>query len=498
MNERAIREVTVVGGGIVGWSAAAALKRRVPALAVTILPVAPSPDALADRIASTLPSILGFHGDLGIGEDDAVLRTGSGYRLGTQFSGWAKRRPDYVHSYGQHGQPLAGGSFHLHWARAARDGRAIAFDAFSPAAALAREARFARPADAPDAPFGGYEYGLHLNVERYRAMIRAFALHCGVREAPGEVASVRLDADGGIAALALNGGQEHRAHLFVDATGPAALLRSALDDRREDWSAWLPCDRVLFADGPPPAEAPVLDRVTAVSAGWRWSAASPTLTSHGIVYASAHTSQGKAARQLRAATGAEPAGEAIRIAAGARPEPWRRNCVAIGDAATIVEPLEWCNLHLAHSAIDRLIAMLPDRDFAEVELADYNRQHRAEADRVRDFLVLHYATAARDEPFWRAAAAVGPPTSLAHTLALFRERSRLPFYEEETFSRDSWLAVLFGQGVLPRRVDPLVEATPAAQSIQAMDAIRRRIAENIPAVPSHAAFLAAQMRHLSR
>ena len=46
-----IRSVVVIGGGIVGWSAAVALRRRVPGLAVTIVATEPPANALADRIA---------------------------------------------------------------------------------------------------------------------------------------------------------------------------------------------------------------------------------------------------------------------------------------------------------------------------------------------------------------------------------------------------------------------------------------------------------------
>jgi tryptophan halogenase len=70
---------------------------------------------------------------------------------------------------------------------------------------------------------------------------------------------------------------------------------------------------------------------------------------------------------------------------------------------------------------------------------------------------MHYVTARRDEPFWKEMAALDPPKSLAHTLALFAERGRLPYYEEETFSRDSWVAVLLGQGFQPRQTDPLAD-----------------------------------------
>ena len=105
----------------------------------------------------------------------------------------------------------------------------------------------------------------------------------------------------------------------------------------------------------------------------------------------------------------------------------------------------------------RMIAMMPGRDCAPVELREYNRQCVSEARRVRDFVCMHYVTARRDEPFWEDVASMEPPASLSHTLALFAERGRLPYYEEETFSRDSWVAVLLGHGFEPRGTDPLAD-----------------------------------------
>ena len=275
-------------------------------------------------------------------------------------------------------------------------------------------------------------------------------------------------------------------------------MRAALDPAFESWSRWLPCDRILLAEAPAPLEPTALDDVVALPGGWRWQAASPVRTSHGLVYASAQLADDEAENLLRDAAGAAPAAPPATIRAGRRPEPWRRNCVAIGDAAVAMEPLEWGNLHLAHSAIDRIVAMMPDRDFGAVELWDYNRQAGAEADRMRDFLVLHYAASSRPEPPWREAAAVEPPASLAHTLALFRERGRLPIYEEETFSRDSWLAVLLGQGVIPERTDPLIEGVPADQADRTMARMRESIAAIVPSLPTHAAFLRNFSRQFAR
>jgi tryptophan 7-halogenase len=466
-----IRSVVVAGGGIVAWSVAAALRKHIPLLDVAVASCPVPPDALADRMIGTLPSIAGFHEDLGLTEEDTVVRARSGLRVGTLFEGWAAGLGGYVHAYGSYGAPLEGAAFHQLWLRARGVEEVELFDRYSAAAELGRMGRVGSAA--ASGPEIGY--GLHLTLERYHALLRAYALHLGATERPCRSFAVELRSDDGfVDSLILDGEATLTADLYIDCTGPAALVRSRLDSGFTDWTRWLPCDRLIFAEGETGADGQLLDRVTATPAGWRWEASPPARSSQGIAFSSAHSSGEEA-------LGAKmPGATAISVRQGRWAEPWLRNCVAIGDSAVALEPLEWANLHLAHSQIDRLISMMPGRDCAPVELAEYNRQCGAEAERVRDFLCMHYVAARREEPFWKDAAAIEPPDSLAHTLALFAERGRLPFYEEETFTRDSWLAVLLGQGFEPRRTDPLAESI-------ASDEVRRQLARCGQSVRSFAA-----------
>ncbi|KQN93305.1 hypothetical protein ASE95_10410 [Sphingomonas sp. Leaf231] len=478
MLDAPIRRIVIVGGGIVGWSAAAALRRRVPGLAVAIVMMPPTADALADRMPHTLPSTIGFHDDLGLREEDAVLRAGGGWRLGTLFEGWAGDLPSYVHAYGPYGQPFGTASFHHHWLRAARVGTAAPFDAHAPAAVLARAGRMPVPSVAT---FAGTQLALVLDVARYRAMLEAFARHLGVEVIDGAVAAVRLRAaDGFVERLSLADGRAVEADLFVDASGPRAVVRGAIDADWDEWSGWLRCDRLMTAEGAAEPASP-LDRVTALPAGWRWRSAAAGRTLHGVCYAGDLSSDDEARREL-AAAGGTAASAAISFRQGTRRAAWARNCVAVGDAATVIEPLDFTNLHLAQSAIDRIVAMLPGRSCDPLEVADYNRQAQAEVTRVRDFVLCHYATARRAGPFWQRQDAL--PDSLARTLTLFTERGRLPFFEEETFARDDWLAVLLGQGVLPRRIDPLIDTTAAEDSDRAMAAYRAAIAQAVLRCPA--------------
>lgn len=480
--DRRIREIVVAGSGLVGLSAAAILAQRIPGSTVTLVG-APPADAISERLHATLPSIVGFHGDLGIPEPQVFMGTGAAFRLGTLFEGWSGSRPSYVHAYGDVGRTIGISPFHQHWVRQAKAGKVGPYDSHSPAAMLGRGGRFVHPQQDPNSPLSTFEYGFVIDPALHRDMMRAFARHVGVVERPVGIADIRLNGENGyIEALLLDDGSEIGGHLFVDCTGPQALLRAKLDDRFEDWSQWLPCDRVGFATGPGSADPPSIDTVAAHGAGWGWESVSQASKSWGLVYASGHLSADEAEAML-------PGGETLALRPGRRSQPWFRNCVAIGDAAVTMDPLEWTNLHLTHSALDRLIAKMPDRDWSPVELWDYNRECAAEADRARDFAVLHYVTADRSEPFWRDAAAATLPDSLAHSLSVFRERGRLPLYEEETFTKHSWTTVLLGQGVIPRRVDALIDVIPSEQSEAAMTQMREGIAAMVPQLPTQGAYL---------
>jgi len=478
-----IESVAVVGAEIVGWSVAAALKRRLPYLSVTVVPAKCAKDDLANQLISTLPSIVGFHEDIGLTDADTVARAASALRLGSRFAGWMEEGQAYIHGYGKHGRPFDSVPFHQIWLRERSRGHVLPFQSYS---LQARMSELGRVADRETAASNDVQFGLQIDRQLYLELISAYAVHLGVRSLSASYKGARLKSDGFIESVTVDDGSELPADLFIDCSGPSAVLRTQLGDGFEEWSEWLPCDRVLVVNGPPRAELPAVDEVKAVDAGWKWSACSPRATSEGIVYHSGFIGEGDAAGQLSPTAAGTTQ---LKICQGRRFEPWLRNCVALGGAAVVLEPLEWTGLHMVHSAVDRIISMMPGRDCAAVELSEYNRQSAAEAERIRDFICLHYVKSARIGSFWDAMRETRLPDSLRHTLDVFCERGRLPYYEEETFSRDSWLAVLLGQDVYPRRIDPLADLVPEEAALRGMSQLRDMIATAVTKLPTHESYL---------
>jgi tryptophan halogenase len=476
------RTIAVFGGGLTGLSAAAAFARALPDARIELIDTPPDPGALADRMTGTMPSIRVFNARIGLSEEDMIRRAGANYRLGVRFEHWSASGAPWVHAYGRYG-PSDDGSFHQHWLAARETGDTTPLDAHHPGAALALVERFTSPSDDRASPLAEFDTMFTIDVAGYAAGLTGLLRHLGGTLSPGTVAGIERGEDGAVVAVALADGRRIEADLFIDCTGPAATLLSAIDPAFEDWSALLPCDRLLLAQGDPAVS--LMESVVALPCGWRWRAPGRGGSSIGLAYASKFTPGNEAARIFRRETALTPT-ETVAIRPGRRPRSWIGNIVAFGDAAIAVDPLEATNLHLAQSAILRALDLLPDRTCPPPLLDEYNRRTGDATGRVRDFLAAHYCRSGRREgELWRATAKAPLPDSLARTLALFEARGRLPHFEDESFDLDDWVAILLGMGVKPRLVDPRAAGLPESERAALLRHSSQRIAAAIERVPPY-------------
>lgn len=477
--ERSIRTIVILGAGLVGLSAALAFRRGLPRLQLTLIEAPADPNALTERLPGCLPTIHRFHASIGINELDLIRDHIAFHHLGTRFQDWSHDGGPWQHVFGDYGRPAGLVPFHQLWVRARRQGRALSFHAYSAAAAMAEAGKFVHPSADPNSLLAPHLYGLRLDPELYRRQLRTQADRLSIDSVKGVFEAAERRADGGLAAIILRGGQRVEADLFLDCGGPSAVLLAAVDRSFEDWSAFLPADRLALDSSPAVQEALTGDRVAATDWGWRLDSRIPGRSLNASLW-----------RQDVAAPELSESAEILSLRPGRRPRPWVRNVLALGDAAIAVDPLENCNLHLAHNSIARALELLPGRDCHPLELGEYNRRTGQEAERVRDFLALHYLRSGRSAgAFWKAAARAAPPDSLAHSLDQFERRGRLPFYEEETFGLQSWLAVLLGMGIIPTGFDPVAAAVNEAQAEAAMEGLARQVANLPNQLPAYSDYL---------
>jgi tryptophan halogenase len=444
----AVRRVAVLGADSTAWIAAASLARAFQHRQLEVWVVEHGAASLPGRW--TLPSQRGIHALLGVAEPDLVHRTGATYKLASEHLGWQGDGSGFVHAHGEIGSPIGGIHFYKYLLRELIAGRADSPASYSLAAAAAVSGKFARPMGKDTALTASFTYGFHLDEAAYARYLRAHAATLGVKCATTPFAAVTRDADGSALALRLLDGTALAADLFIDCTADAPLM-NADPAARVDWSASLPCDRLLVARAPALTNPPPMLRTTAASAGWRWRMPLARETLVGYVYASAFIGEDAARAELAAA---EPlASTALPVAhfhSGRRSAFWDRNCVAIGPAAMRLEPLVGADLHSAQLGVSTLIELFPLDARSDVERAEYNRLMVEQLDALRDFTLAHYiAGPARPGAFWQATRIAPVPERLARKLELFRANGRLELLDFESFEETDWAWLLLGTGCKP-------------------------------------------------
>jgi tryptophan halogenase len=494
MNQGNLKKIVIVGGGAAGWMTAAALSRLLRSSEVSVTLVESDEIGIIGVGEATIPDMLQFNLFLGIPEAELMRATQATFKLGIEFVDWHRQGSRYFHPFGFHGVDIDGIDFHQYWLRCRAAGHAHEIGDYCLTELVARRGKFAFPdLRSPGAPASYLRYAYHFDATLYARFLRGYAEKRGVRRIEGKVVEVLQAPDtGNLTAVRLDGGLTVEGDFFVDCSGfRSLLLARSLGVSWIDWHHWLPCDSALAVasrhDGPPPA----FTRSTARVAGWQWKIPTQRRTGNGHIYSSDFLSQDEATSILVDNLDGEMIGSPrlIRFATGHREKFWERNCVAIGLSSGFLEPLESTSLYLIRQGISRFIALFPDASNPPAFRDEYNRWMRKDFEQVRDLLVLHYHANEREEPFWRHCRSAEPPDSLKRRIALFAEGGRFLRNEGELFPSASWVAVMLGQNVIPRMVDPFIADVPLAGIESKLNLLRRSMNEFVDKLPSHAEFL---------
>lgn len=503
--DRRIRRVLIVGGGSAGWMAAAALARGLGldrGGAAEVALVESDEIGIVGVGEATIPPIRIFNHQLGLDEAAFLKATQGSFKLGIRFHGWGWSGNDYFHPFGTHGIEFDRVPLHHWWLRERARGAPLPLDELSYARALARRGRFQTPEPDPRKVQSSFDYAYHFDASLYGRHLRAAAEAMGVVRHEGRIVEVRRNGETGfVEAVALVDGRRLEADLFIDCSGLRALLiGDALDVPFEDWSHWLPADRAWAVPTAHAGEAEAslhpYTRSTAHGFGWQWRIPLQHRVGNGLVFSSAFAGEAEARETLLAHLDGTPLAEPrlIRFQTGRRARPWEANVVAMGLAAGFLEPLESTSIHLVQAALQRLLALFPDRGFAPFVRDEFNRVSAEEWARVRDFLILHYHLNRRPEPLWRHCASYALPDELAWRMEHFRSFGRLVSPGPELFQNPSWLAVHIGQGHVPERWDPLADARAHVDAAGRLASLQRVMAAAADAAPTHAEFIRRHCR----
>jgi tryptophan halogenase len=489
---RRIEQVVVVGADAPAWMAAAALQCSLSGAGVRVR-VIELPTLLQPVDAySALPGLAGFHYRIGL-EEQLLFRVCNAVPVaGQRFSNWSGAAPPFIHGYDRP-EPPSGASvgFTQYWVKGRQKGLRTELENFSLGAMAARANRVPVPTDAAEF---SCDFGYNIDAMRYSALLRRFSLGGGIESKASTLANVEVEGDR-IAAVILDDGERVEADLFVDASGPRGVLIGRLPGTElESWREWLPCDRMLVASGKALRPYPGFSQISAFRNGWVGLFPLQDRTAVVAAYSSRQTSDQEALQNLSALASLPISGDAVvtSLIQGIRKRTWVGNCVAVGESAFSLEPLDAVQLHITHNCISHLMTLFPVEagTFREAEL--YDRIIRRAATNLRDFQASHYKLNRRfDVPMWDACRDIAMPETLQRKFDVFAARGRVPLYDDETFEEGGWESLLVGHGLVPRSYDPRVDAVPEQELIGLVQRRLQDVVSLVEAMPSVDDFVAS-------
>lgn len=467
---RRVQQVVVVGADAPAWMAAAALLRSVSGAGIQVR-VIELPTLLHPADAySALPELAGFHHRIGLDEDLLFSLCKAVPVAGRRFSNWSGATPPFIHGYDRAPPPAAGLGFTQLWIKGRQRGLRTDFENFSLASVAAKAGRV--PA-APKVADLHAAFGYNLDAGAYSALLRHLTMRGGVESKAATIADVEIEGDR-VVAVTLNNGERVEADLFVDASGPrAALIGRMPGADLESWRGWLPCDRMLVASARGLKPLPAFSQISAFRHGWTGLFPLQDRTAVIAAYDSRETSDQAVLDDLPALANMSIAGDAVvsDLSQAIRRRAWVGNCVAIGDSAFSLEPLDGAQLHIVHYCISQLMTLFPVEADAFPEAELYDRIIRRLAVNLRDFQVAHYKLNCRfDMPFWDRCRDAPVPETLQRKLDLFAARGRVPLNDDEIFQEQDWESLFIGHGLMPQSYDPRVDAIPEQEHIAQVQA----------------------------
>ena len=491
MSER-VRSVVVVGRDAPLWLTAAAIQRALGRTDLRVHAVELDSRLTAIDAYVAIPTLGSMHRLLGLDEELVFKLCQAVPMVGQRFSNWTKSAPPYLLAYDD--EPAGGElSFVQYWAKAAIEGLRVGFEDFSLGSACARLNAVPVPGDSPTALSASYGY--HLDARSYAELVKQFALRLGVELVPAGVRDISVAADT-VEGIDLADGTRLTADLYIDASGREALLMGRLASAQfESWGEWLPCDRMLAASGPRLSQLPAFSQISAFSGGWVGQFPLQDRTAIWAVYNSASVADSEVVELAGVIARSPISGDAVvsDLRPGIQRAPWIGNCVAVGEAAIAVDPVDAVDLHVTHGCISHLMTLFPATADEFPEADAYNRAIRCFGFNLRDFQAAHYLLNRRfDEPMWDAVRAAPPLASLKRKIDMFTARATVPLSDEESFHELSWATLLLGCGVQPQGYDPRVDSVAEELHVRAVQQRLRDVASLARQMPGVEAFLALE------
>lgn len=489
---RSISEVVIAGGGFTGWYVAlrlaTALHRR-----IRIRLIEADDQARMPITECLSPGFSDFHRLINRSDSDLLRQSHGTYALASQWTGLLPNEDVCWLPYAEPAlTPItldATPSSLDIWIRLKLEGHAAALEQVSLPMAVAAAKKMA-VLETEELSESRLTYGFQVDATLYARALKKLAIHAGVNLIEGVILERELRSeDGHIRSLILDGGRQISGDLYVDCTDTRALLADDFVNMPwQDWSHWLPTNRMLLAPTERMNEITPYSTVRAHRAGTYSKVPLQYRSANAFLYSDAFMDDTDAESTFAMMMGELPLSviRQNRYKNGARLEPWTGNVIAIGKAAVHIDPIAGRHADLLRQSTELLLRFFPDTAIPMVDCQQYNKEVTALHEQARDYLIATLHLNHRHaEPYWQYLSGMRLPDSLALRYQCFKSRGRALIEPQSLISAQQWQYLWLGLQQLPESADPLIRIFSDKECTDWLQKQTKAIAQLLSQYQSH-------------
>jgi len=472
--------IAICGGGLAAYMTAAALSRHLPPscqLTLIVTDENPVTDIFYGSVTS--PSAYNFNLSIGLSEPDLVQSGNTAFSWGTHYQAWGEEGRDWIQGF-QLPLPVLGGvQFHQYLVSRGNE----ALEPYLVSASAARLGAFAHPPETDGHSLARAEYGYQFSPAAYREAMSSVIDRARLSVIVAAITDIDCLADD-LRQVRLSDGQTVAADLFIDCTGPDAALIGRIGAEMVGGKAL----RAALTETSSKTLGPATRVLTGQAFGWQAITPLQGVSTKLTIYAAEDEAAALAAHG--------PVDVGAQAVCGRRSAAWIGNCVAIGQAAAVADPLTPAPLMLLQRDVERLLALIPQSRDMAMERREFNRQFANDhdhADLFRDALLT--SPPADGGVYWQAGKS--SDERLDRKIAQFLSRGVLVSYDLEPFTPEDWLILHYGMGRRPERHDRLADAPPDSQVRAYLSDMRTRIEAAARSLPDHHSYMVNLKRYLA-
>ncbi|MGQ8366209.1 tryptophan 7-halogenase [Glaciecola sp. 1036] len=470
-----IKQVVILGGGAVGWSAAVGLARGLQGqdcqISVVDLPIQ-EPELIAAG-----PQIFDYHKILGIQERQLLQSGHAKLSLAQAFSGFNKSSDLIFNSFDTSRPEFCSIEFHhlMNWFNLTD------FADYSIPSCACKQQKLALPKVGNDPVQSSFTCGMHLNTQVYRKFMQGAANQLGVKSYSSLIDNIEQAENGFVTKITLQDGTSLAPDLVIDNSGYNSLvMRRTFNLNYQSHPLSSSINRRIECLASTNSPALPYSTHSVLPCGWKESIQMANIHSTSVNFNQNQFSDQQVieAIGLNFDVADKPVVSNIHI--GHLTHFFYHNCVAIGEAAGYVASPSMTNLVMSQRAITKLLDLFPNKACLVANTNEYNRRVKADYSEAFDYLAFHYQWAKKQHPKLECVQEIPTPSEkLQQRIGLFESTGRVAYELNPMITRQSWLNVLQAFCAEKSGIDPLVGALDKENAKGFLNKLKQAVQQHV-------------------